>query len=121
MRERDLVYLDSLIDAAEAIQEFIGARDKEHFFSERMVRDAVLRNLEVLGEAAGRVSAELQSAHPEVAWKKAAGMRNHLAHGYLTLNMDVIWDTIKRDVPAIGERVRAIRAKIENRGSQGDV
>lgn len=114
MSERDLVYLDSLIDAAEAIQEFIGTRDKRHFFSERMVRDAVLRNLEVLGEAAGRVSAVLQSAHPEVAWKKAAGMRIHLAHGYLTLNMDVIWDTVKRDVPVIGEQARAIRSKLED-------
>lgn len=117
MSERDLVYLDSLIDAADTIREFVGARDKQQFFSERLVRDAVLRNLEILGEAASRVSPELQSGHPEVEWKKAAGMRNRLAHGYLTLNMDLIWDTIKRDVPAIGEQARAIRAKIENSGS----
>ena len=113
MSERDLVYLDSLIDAADAIGEFVGTRTKEAFFEQRMVRDAVLRNLEVVGGAAGRISPELQNAHPEVAWKKASGMRNHLAHGYLTLNMDVIWDTVKRDVPLIAKQAEAIRAKLE--------
>lgn len=114
MSERDLVYLDSLVDAADAVREFIGSLAKEEFFAQRLVRDAVLRNLEVLGEAAGRISAELQLAHPEVAWKKASGMRNHLAHGYLTLNMDLIWDTVKRDVPSIGEQARAIRTTLEH-------
>jgi uncharacterized protein with HEPN domain len=114
LSERDLVYLDSLVDAADAIRDFIGSRTKEEFFAQRLVRDAVLRNLEVLGEAAGRVSAELQLAHPKVEWKKASGMRNHLAHGYLTLNMNLIWDTVKSDVPSIGEQVRAIRSKLED-------
>ena len=114
MSERDLVYLDSLVDAADAIREFVGSRTKQEFFAQRLVRDAVLRNLEVLGEAASRVSAELQRTHPEIPWKKASGMRNHLAHGYLTLNMDLIWDTVKRDVPTIGEQARAIRTKLEN-------
>jgi len=113
LSERDLVYLDSLVDAADTIREFIGVLTKEEFFKQRMVRDAVLRNLEVLGEAAGRVSAELQAAHPEVEWKKAAGMRNHLAHGYLTLNLNLIWDTVKRDVPLIGEQARSIRTTLE--------
>lgn len=113
MSERDLVYLDSLIDAADAIREFIGPLTREDFFRQRMVRDAVLRNLEVLGEAAGRVSEQLQGAHPEVEWKKAAGMRNHLAHGYLTLNFNLIWDTVKRDVPRIGEQARSIRTTLE--------
>lgn len=114
MSERDLVYLDSLVDAADAIREFIGSRTRDEFFAQRLVRDAVLRNLEVLGEAAGRVSVELQRAHPGVAWKKASGMRNHLAHGYLTLNMDLIWDTVKRDVPSIGEQARTIRSRLED-------
>lgn len=113
MSDRDLVYLDSLVDAADAIREFVGPLTKEQFFKQRMVRDAVLRNLEVLGEAAGRVSAELQRAHPEVEWKKAGGMRNHLAHGYLTLNMNLIWDTVMRDIPQIGEQARSIRKALD--------
>lgn len=120
MSARDLLYLDSLIDAADTIRAFVGTRDKGQFFSERLVRDAVLRNLEILGEAASRISVSLQSAHPEVAWGKASGMRNRLAHGYLTLNMDVIWDTIKRDVPVIGEQARTIRATLEGDASPSD-
>lgn len=75
---------------------------------ETQVQDAVIRRLESIGEAAGGISAEFPDAHPEIQRSEIRGMRNRMIHGYDDLNMDVVWDTVERDIPQLVQVVASL-------------
>ena len=89
MNSRDRDYLRHILDAVSAIESFVEGGEQA-FRDDRRTRDAVIRNLEVIGEAAGKLSAELRTANADVPWAKIAGMRNRLIHGYLTVDLDIV-------------------------------
>jgi len=62
----------------------------------------------VIGEAANAVSSEVQQAHPEVPWRKMAGLRNRLIHGYFNVNLDIVWDTLRGDLPPLVEQLARV-------------
>jgi len=70
--------------------------------------DAVLYNLHVIGEAVKNLPDDFRRRHPEVAWREIAGMRDFVAHAYFALDLDILWDAIRHDVPALLDRVTAI-------------
>ena len=82
--------------------------DQVAFPSNRMLQDAVIRNLDVIGEACVNLSAELTAANPEVPWNKASGIRNRLVHGYFDVDLKVVWQTAKDSLPAFVTQVRAL-------------
>ena len=69
------------------------------FQESELLQDAVVRALEIVGEAAGHISETFREAHPEIAWHKMIGMRNRLIHEYFRVNYGAVWDTIKNDLP----------------------
>ncbi|HJT21869.1 MAG TPA: DUF86 domain-containing protein [Nitrospira sp.] len=94
----DRIYLLHVRDALQQIQEYTVA-GKESFFADRKTQDAVVRNLEIIGEAIKRVSASLKEAHPDVSWRPIAGMRDKLIHDYFGIDLKLVWDVIERDLP----------------------
>jgi uncharacterized protein with HEPN domain len=80
---------------------------QDQFFSSELVYDAVLRNLELLGEAAKQIPIEVQQRHPIVHWRRIAGLRDVLAHAYFGLE-DTIWQTIGHSIPALAEQLDAV-------------
>jgi uncharacterized protein with HEPN domain len=68
----------------------------------------VIRNIEIVGEAAGRVSTETTTRTPEIPWREIVGMRHRLIHGYLEVNLDTVWQVVERDLPALGRNLRAV-------------
>ena len=68
---------------------------------ERIAQLAILKAVEIVGEAASRVSADTQGAHPDLPWPKIIGMRNRLVHAYFEVNLERVWDTVRRDIPAL--------------------
>lgn len=78
---------------------FVGTSTRDEFLANVLVYDAVLRNLEIRGEAAKHVPDNVRGRMPEVAWREIAGMRDWLAHGYFTIKPDVVWDAIEVEVP----------------------
>ena len=66
-----------------------------------MLSLAVVRLLEIIGEAAQGVSGSFREAHPEISWTKMAGMRDRLIHGYFDVNLDVVWETVRQDLPSL--------------------
>ena len=75
--------------------------DREQFAASQLIQDAVLRNIELIGEAAVRIPDEMRLAHPEIAWREIVAMRNQFIHGYLGIDLDVVWDVVQVELPLL--------------------
>lgn len=82
-------------------------------FEDRKTQDAVVRNLEIIGEATKRVSLNLKTAHPDIAWKPIAGMRDKLIHDYFGVNVQLVWDVVERDLPPFYEKLKELLKTLE--------
>ena len=87
------------------------------FFKSPMIQDAVVRNLEVVGEATKQVPEELRARAPELSWREMAGMRDKLIHDYLGVDLNLVWDVVVSELPATRERIVAL---IEELGVGGE-
>jgi uncharacterized protein with HEPN domain len=105
---RDTAYLLHVLGAIERVRRYIGRKSRAAFLRSPLLQDAVIRNLEILGEAAGRVSPDLAVRNPAVPWRDIVGMRHRLIHGYLKVNLDTVWQAAKRDLPALDRSLRAL-------------
>ena len=100
---RDHTYLVHMLAAIERIRRYVGRKGRATFLRNALLQDAVIRNIEIVGEAAGRVSTETTSRTPEVPWREIVGMRHRLIHGYLEVNLNTVWQVVARDLPALAE------------------
>jgi len=94
-------YLLHIIEAIEKIERYIAKVDFDDFSDNDMMIDAVVRELEIIGEAARKLSDRFQDKHIEIPWYKIKAMRNVLIHEYFGVNLKVLWDTCKNDIPAL--------------------
>jgi uncharacterized protein with HEPN domain len=104
MRRDEAYLLDILIAARKALK-FIEGIDREAFQRNELVQNAVMYPLEVIGEAAARISDDFKEAHPEIPWFKMIGQRNRLIHEYFRVNQGTVWDTIVNDLPGLIEQI----------------
>jgi len=112
--ERDAAYLWDMRDAARDIVGWVQGVTYEQFCNNEMLHSAVERKLEVFGEAAGRVSTEMQEAHPEIPWKDIKGVRVILAHKYADIELGVIWEAAINELPNILSEIEALMTPFEN-------
>jgi uncharacterized protein with HEPN domain len=98
---RDLAYLEDIVEASDAIAEFIRDHDMESFLSSPMLKSALAYQFTVIGEAAARVDGELRERHPLIPWAKAKGMRNSVVHHYFGVAWDEVWRTATQDIPSL--------------------
>jgi uncharacterized protein with HEPN domain len=94
-----------MLDAASEAIAFVKGRQRDSLDRDRMLVLALTRLLEVIGEAARGLSTEFRAAHPEVPWPKIAGMRDRLIHGYFDVNLDIVWETVTKDLPPLVVRL----------------
>ena len=100
MKDRQ-VFLRHLADCLQRIREYT-AEGHEHFLSDRKTQDAVIRNLEIVGQIVRDLGAEtLASQRPEIPWARIAGARNILAHQYLGVDLSLVWNIVERDLDAL--------------------
>ncbi|OGQ53469.1 MAG: hypothetical protein A3J24_02945 [Deltaproteobacteria bacterium RIFCSPLOWO2_02_FULL_53_8] len=100
-RKEDLIRLGHMLEAARAACEYVGSKTKEDFFKDPQCQDAVLRRIEIVGEAAGKLSVECQTELAYIPWKKIINMRNRLIHAYYDINLETVWSTVKDDLPPL--------------------
>ncbi len=95
------VYLEDIIDALNSIEAYTKGLTYEAFVNDRKTVDAVIRNFEIIGEAAKQVPLSIRREYSKVPWRDMAGMRDKLIHGYFGIQLDVVWKTIKERLPPL--------------------
>ena len=102
------VYLEDILEATRKITTYTGSLSKTAFLEDEKTLDAVIRNLEVIGEAVKKLPEDLRAQHSGVEWKKIAGLRDILIHEYFGLDAEIVWDIVRNKVPALDREVRTI-------------
>jgi uncharacterized protein with HEPN domain len=101
MSREFLDYVEDIIDAMSKAQSFTHEMDYETFAHDDKTFFAVIRALEIIGEAVKKIPPEIKKQHPDAPWKDIAGMRDKLIHEYFGADQKTIWDTVKKDIPAL--------------------
>jgi uncharacterized protein with HEPN domain len=106
---------DALLDILEMIDliEKHGPLNEQGLRADIVQQTATLRWLELIGEAANRISAELKGAHPEIPWRSAIAVRNLVAHGYDQIKLDIVWRVIEDELPSLRQQISAIVDELE--------
>jgi len=100
------LFVDDMIAACEKIQRYVARRSQSVFESDEQAFDAVLKNLEVIGEGAKRLPPDVKESHPEIAWRDIAGLRDIIVHEYFGLDLDIVWDVVENRVPILLVQLR---------------
>lgn len=112
-RERDLVKCEDMRIHAKRAREFVGNRTLAEFLEDELVQAAIIRCIEVIGEAARLVSEETRTRAPEIPWTLITGMRNVLAHEYGTVLLDKVYEVVTDHLPALLDRLAPLIAQLE--------
>lgn len=108
-------YLGHILEAVERIHSYVEDVDEVGFLFSKIIQDAVIRNLEVIGEASRnieRIHPEFAAAHPELPLALAHDMRNALAHGYFKVDLEIVWKTIQGNLPALHAQIAEVSATL---------
>lgn len=100
--------LRHILDAVERIERHLNGCDKQTFDTDEKTQDAVVRQMEIIGEAATNLSQDLRSKNPQVEWQIATAMRNRLIHGYFDVDAEIVWNTAQNDLPILKTEVEKI-------------
>jgi len=104
----DYDYIKHIMEALNDIEAFIKGLSKEEFLRNKEKQYSVFRAFEIVGEAARKISPEFRKSHEELPWKKMIGMRDKLIHDYFQVSMEIVWETIKKDIPPLKDQISEI-------------
>jgi len=107
------LYLSDILEAAGKIETMLQGIDQATFSGDWRIRDVVLHNLEVIGEAVKRLPEPLKAESPEVPWKRIAGFRDILAHAYFSVDDAIVWDVASHEVPTLAQTVRQLLQRLD--------
>jgi uncharacterized protein with HEPN domain len=112
MSDREaLLFLRDILDSISAIESFLDGIDREEFAADRKTFSATIRELEIIGEASGKIPDDIKSKNPDIPWRMLKDFRNVLAHHYFGINVDIVWDIVQRKLPDLKRQVEYIAGK----------
>jgi len=97
----DKIYIEHILRSIERIESYISGKNQEDFSEDYLTQDAVIRQLEIIGEAKKRISTTFRSINPHIPWQDMAGMRDILIHNYIDVDTDIVWKTASESIPEL--------------------
>lgn len=114
MKKTPAIFLEHIIESINLLEAYIKHSSKKDFYAAGQIQDAVLRRLEIIGEAVKNLPADFRNEYPDVAWQKIAGMRDFLIHEYFGVDIELVWNTLKKDLPVLKKQISEIIKKISS-------
>ena len=113
MSEREWrFFVEDMLRFAEKVWTYSEGLDRQEFEANSLKYDAILRNLELIGEAATHIPTNVRQAHPSVPWRQIIAIRNRLIHGYLGIDNDTLWSIVEGDIPVLITRLRSLKQSL---------
>jgi uncharacterized protein with HEPN domain len=106
--EADLIRVRHMLEAAMEALSFTRDKSRKDLETHRMLVLSLVKEIEIIGEAAAKVTPEFQNQFPQIPWTTIVGIRNRLIHGYFTVNLDIIWNTVQKDLPVLIKALQKI-------------
>lgn len=113
MTKSPTIYLIHILEAINAIEEYLKGITENQFYTLEEKQDAVIRRVEVIGEATKRIPEEFKQQHPGVPWKEMSAIRNILIHEYEDVDTAILWDTATQDIPSLKEKIQQLIDTLE--------
>jgi uncharacterized protein with HEPN domain len=107
-KRSDQELIQDIIECAHRIRSYIEQLDYDDFLKDLKTQDAVVRNIEIIGEAVKLLSDAIKNSHPDIAWKEIAGTRDKLIHDYFGVNIDIVWNIVKEDLPGFVKQIQTL-------------
>jgi uncharacterized protein with HEPN domain len=104
----DFVYIEHIMLCINKIQDYTNDLDQINFSKNELIQDAVIRNIEIIGEATKKISSDLKTQYNEIPWKEMSGMRDKLIHDYFGVDVEVVWKTVQEDIPYLKSLIQSI-------------
>jgi uncharacterized protein with HEPN domain len=111
MRRTDKEFLLDILEACKRIKKYVSGLSYEDFFENSEKQDAVIRNIEIIGEAVKKISQGLKDKYKDVSWKDIAGMRDKLIHFYFGVNLEIVWIVATEEIPELESKIKEILQK----------
>ncbi len=102
------IYIKEIIKSIEKIEKYISNISKEEFIKNELIIDAIVRNLEIIGEAVKKIPNEIKEKNKNIEWKKIAGLRDVLIHEYAGIDLDIVWEIIKEKMPSLKVNIKGL-------------
>ncbi|MBS4218318.1 DUF86 domain-containing protein [Bacillus sp. FJAT-49711] len=108
MQREPRVFLEDILSASVKVEKFTKGLVYDDFIDNDLIADAVIKNILVIGEATKNIPVEIRKMNPQVEWRKMAGMRDMMIHGYFTINYRIVWDVVQNKIPILRQQVEEL-------------
>jgi uncharacterized protein with HEPN domain len=113
MKKNPEIFLKHIIESIESIEKYTENISQDKFFESTRTQDAVVRRLEIIGEAVKNLPMSFRNKYPDIPWRKAAGMRDVLIHEYFGVDLALIWEIIKKDLPNFKKQILGLLQRVK--------
>jgi uncharacterized protein with HEPN domain len=115
MRKEPGIFMEHILECIELIEYYTEDLTKDEFLNSVLLQDAIIRRIEIIGEAIKNLPDDLKTEYPQVPWKSIAGMRDIVVHEYFGIDLNLTWKVVKRDIPSLKEKILEIKEDLDKK------